>query len=106
MLYLLFARQQSLKAGEGSASQLQTSRLIALLKVCVLQDGKTDYKSITLAEDSTAEEFMDFYLDDHARAKWVCLVADNSRHHHPASLYFSYSDSLPPCKRLSEGKRI
>ena len=37
------------------------------------QDGKTDYKSITVAEDSTAEEFMDFYLDDDARARWVRL---------------------------------
>lgn len=36
-----------------------------------LQDGKTDYKSLTIAEDSTAEEFMDFYLDDNARAQWV-----------------------------------
>ncbi len=24
-----------------------------------------------MAEDSTAEEFMDFYLDDHTRTKWV-----------------------------------
>ena len=26
---------------------------------------------MTVAEDSTAEEFMDFYLDDHTRTKWV-----------------------------------
>ena len=26
---------------------------------------------MTVAEDSTAEEFMDFYLDDHTRPKWV-----------------------------------
>ena len=37
---------------------------------CV-QDGKTDYKSVTVAEDATAQEFMDFYLDDDIRAKWV-----------------------------------
>ena len=36
-----------------------------------LQDGKTDYKSVTVAEDATAQEFMDFYLDDDARARWV-----------------------------------
>ena len=41
----------------------------------MLQDGKTDYKSITIAEDSTAEEFMDFYLDDDIRAKWVILTS-------------------------------
>ena len=35
------------------------------------QDGKTDYKSVTIAEDATAQEFMDFYLDDDARAQWV-----------------------------------
>jgi hypothetical protein len=40
--------------------------------VCVLlQGGKTEYKSVTVAEDSTAEEFMDFYLDDPTRTKWV-----------------------------------
>jgi hypothetical protein len=38
---------------------------------CALQDGKTEYKSVTVAEDSTAEEFMDFYLDDDTRPKWV-----------------------------------
>ena len=36
-----------------------------------LQSGKTEYKSVTVAEDSTAEEFMDFYLDDDTRATWV-----------------------------------
>ena len=39
------------------------------------QDGKTEYKSVTVAEDSTAEEFMDFYLDDHTRTKWVGVPA-------------------------------
>ena len=43
-------------------------RLTALL---LLQNGKTEYKSVTVAEDSTAEEFMDFYLDDDTRATWV-----------------------------------
>ena len=39
--------------------------------VLLLQNGKTEYKSVTVAEDSTAEEFMDFYLDDDTRATWV-----------------------------------
>ena len=38
-----------------------------------MQDGKTEYKSVTVAEDSTAEEFMDFYLDDDTRPKWVSV---------------------------------
>ena len=36
-----------------------------------MQNGKTEYKSVTVAEDSTAEEFMDFYLDDDCRTTWV-----------------------------------
>ena len=32
-----------------------------------LPDGKTEYKSVTVAKDSTAEEFSDFFLDDDAR---------------------------------------
>ena len=28
---------------------------------------------MTVAEDSTAEEFMDFYLDDDTRTKWVSV---------------------------------
>ena len=39
--------------------------------VLLLQNGKTEYKSVTVAEDSTAEEFMDFYLNDDTRATWV-----------------------------------
>ncbi len=42
-----------------------------LIAVLLLQNGKTEYKSVTVAEDSTAEEFMDFYLDDDTRATWV-----------------------------------
>ena len=37
----------------------------------LLQDGKTEYKSTTVADDATAEEFMDFYLDDSFRHTWV-----------------------------------
>lgn len=37
----------------------------------MLQDGKTEYKSTTVADDATAEEFMDFYLDDSSRHTWV-----------------------------------
>jgi len=36
-----------------------------------VQDGKTDYKSVTVASNATAEEFMDFYFDDNVRMKWV-----------------------------------
>lgn len=37
----------------------------------LLQDGKTDYKSVTVASNATAEEFIDFYFDDIVRMKWV-----------------------------------
>ena len=40
-----------------------------------MQNGKTEYKSVTVAEDSTAEEFMDFYLDDDTRTTWVITSA-------------------------------
>lgn len=36
-----------------------------------MQDGKTDYKSVTVASNATAEEFIDFYFDDNVRMKWV-----------------------------------
>ena len=36
-----------------------------------MQDGKTDYKSVTVASNATAEEFIDFYFDDIARMRWV-----------------------------------
>lgn len=37
-----------------------------------VQNGKTEYKSVTVADNATAEEFMDFYLDDSSRPTWVC----------------------------------
>jgi hypothetical protein len=37
----------------------------------LLQDGKTEYKSVTISHDSTAEEIMDIYLDDNFRPQWV-----------------------------------
>lgn len=40
-------------------------------------NGRTEYKSVTLVENATCNEFMDFYLDDDARPKWDRLV---SRH--------------------------
>jgi hypothetical protein len=46
---------------------------------CLLQNGKTEYKSVTVAFDATAEEFMDFYLDDPTRPKWVRFVSPPSR---------------------------
>lgn len=36
-----------------------------------VQSGKTEYKSVTVAENATAEEFVDFYLDDPSRHTWV-----------------------------------
>lgn len=36
-----------------------------------MQGNNTEYKSVTVANDATAEEFMDFYLDDPTRPKWV-----------------------------------
>ena len=36
-----------------------------------MQDGKTEYKSVTVADNATAQEFMDFYLDDPSRHTWV-----------------------------------
>lgn len=36
-----------------------------------VQSGKTEYKSVTVADNATAEEFMDFYLDDPSRPTWV-----------------------------------
>ena len=43
-----------------------------------LQDGKTEYKSTTVADDATAEEFMDFYLDDPSRHTWVSSIPSHS----------------------------
>ena len=36
-----------------------------------LQNGKAEYKSVTVSLDATAEEFTDFYLDDDVRPEWV-----------------------------------
>lgn len=36
-----------------------------------LQCGKTEYKSITVAYDATASEFIDVYFDDDFRPNWV-----------------------------------
>lgn len=43
-----------------------------------MQDGKTDYKSVTVASNATAEEFIDFYFDDITRMKWVSLLRSQS----------------------------
>ena len=40
-----------------------------------LQDGKTEYKSVTIAFNATAEEFMDFYFDDNVRPNWVSILS-------------------------------
>lgn len=41
-----------------------------------LPNGKSEYKSITISEDATAEEFMDFYLDDETRMKWDGMISE------------------------------
>ena len=52
--------------------------LLKFLSLCHMtmlasvQNGKTEYKSVTVADNATAEEFMDFYLDDSSRPTWVC----------------------------------
>lgn len=38
-----------------------------------MQDGKAEYKSVTVSLDATAEEFTDFYLDDDVRPTWVSV---------------------------------
>lgn len=40
--------------------------------------GKTEYKSVTVSEDATAQEFMDFYLDDNVRPQWDGLIKEHS----------------------------
>ncbi|KAK9834973.1 hypothetical protein WJX81_000907 [Elliptochloris bilobata] len=41
-----------------------------------LRGNKTEYKSVTVANDATAEEFMDFYLDDPTRPKWDSMISE------------------------------
>ncbi|KAL4422444.1 hypothetical protein ABPG75_008641 [Micractinium tetrahymenae] len=41
-----------------------------------LPSGKSEYKSVTVSEDATAEEFMDFYLDDETRMKWDSMITE------------------------------
>lgn len=42
-----------------------------------LPNGKTEYKSTTVYEDATAQEFMDFYLDDNMRPKWDAMISEH-----------------------------
>lgn len=42
-----------------------------------LPNGKTEYKSTTIYENSTAQEFMDFYLDDDMRPKWDGMISEH-----------------------------
>lgn len=35
------------------------------------QDGKTEYKSVTVSYDATPEEIIDIYFDDDFRPQWV-----------------------------------
>ncbi|KAI3429771.1 hypothetical protein D9Q98_010084 [Chlorella vulgaris] len=41
-----------------------------------LPSGKSEYKSVTISEDATPEEFMDFYLDDETRMKWDSMISE------------------------------
>lgn len=41
----------------------------------MLPEGKTEYRSTTVFEDATAQEMMDFYLDDDCRERWDSLLA-------------------------------
>ena len=51
--------------------QYELDLLVDLWSPMLIQDGKTDYKSVTVASNATAEEFIDFYFDDVVRMKWV-----------------------------------
>lgn len=51
----------------------------------LLQSGKTEYKSVTVADNATVEEFMDFYLDDPSRHTWVRGASRKCIHAHAAS---------------------
>lgn len=42
-----------------------------------LANGKTEYKSITVSPDVTAEEFMDMYMDDDNRPNWDTMIIHN-----------------------------
>lgn len=39
-----------------------------------LKNGKTEYKSVTISPDASAEEFMDMYFDDEFRPKWDTMI--------------------------------
>ena len=57
------------------------------------QNGKTEYKSVTVADNATAEEFMDFYLDDSSRPTWVC-----SPHMHAPTLLLHVQQLVLMCR--------
>lgn len=44
----------------------------------LLPSGKTEYKSVTVGPDATAEEFMDLYLDDNFRPSWDTMIVDHA----------------------------
>jgi hypothetical protein len=39
--------------------------------VLCTQNGKTEYRTLTISPNATANEFMDMYLDDDNRPNWV-----------------------------------
>ena len=52
-------------------SAVPQSTMAEMLLSPSLQHGRTEYKSVTIADNSTAQEFMDFYLNDPTRQQWV-----------------------------------
>jgi len=53
----------------------------------ILPDKKTEYKSVTVVRDVSAEEMMDFYLDDDCRTTWDGMIS-----HHEILEQVSFSD--------------
>jgi len=53
----------------------------------ILPNKKTEYKSVTVVRDVSAEEMMDFYLDDPSRTTWDGLIS-----HHEILEQASFSD--------------
>ncbi|DBA94873.1 TPA: hypothetical protein ACH3X1_002407 [Trebouxia sp. C0004] len=73
--------QDAVIPGAGKWEHMTDLRLSSLTYTAWrrrLPDGKTEYKSTTVADDATAEEFMDFYLDDSSRHTWVADRPSNS----------------------------
>lgn len=44
----------------------------------MLPSGKSEYKSVTVSSNATAQEFMDFYLDDDVRPNWDGMIKEHN----------------------------